>query len=201
MARKAGAAPRKQARAEIAGMFDALRYTIDRRLSELDRRITDLSVDINAAVQMVDFSEANLSGQLRRMHQQIVGAVAPAKASLPNSGIELEVVVGQSEAAAHRILGAAEAIRAAAARNRVDVAAIAKEVNVIFEACSFQDLTGQRIRRALERLQHIERVLAMMAKESAQEGDEAPDFGFDGALPEIDHDLGQDEIDKLLSTR
>ena len=34
-----------------------------------------------------------------------------------------------------------------------------KEINAIFEACSFQDVTGQRIRRAIQHLQQVETML------------------------------------------
>jgi chemotaxis protein CheZ len=42
------------------------------------------------------------------------------------------------------------------------VAAIAARVNSIFEACSFQDVTGQRIRRAIQHLQQVEGMLETM---------------------------------------
>ena len=33
---------------------------------------------------------------------------------------------------------------------------------MIFEACAFQDLTGQRVRRAIEHLEHVESALTGM---------------------------------------
>src|SRR5712671_4947851 len=152
MAGKAGTPKKKPARhaaaADIGGMFEELRSFIDERISGVDRRIADLSDEINATVQMVDFSEANLSRQLGRMHQQITGVVALPAVLPQSSGLELEAVVREAESAAHRIMTAAEAIHAAVGKKGAD-AAIAKQIGVIFEACSFQDLTGQRIRRAL----------------------------------------------------
>lgn len=203
MSGRAGARPKKKARsgspAGIGGMFDDLRAFIDERLGRVDRRIADLSDEINATVQMVDFSEANLSRQLQRMHQQIAGVVALPAALPQSSGPELEGVVRQAEAAAHRIISAAESIRAAIARGEPDKVAIGRQLNVILEACSFQDLTGQRIRRALERLQHIERTLGNMVAH-------AEDSLADGRISVIDlrgdlaggPELDQDEIDKLI---
>lgn len=204
MAGKAGTSPKKQARkaapADLGGMFDELRAFIDERIAKVDRRIADLSDEINATVQMVDFSEANLSRQLQRMHHQISGVVALPAALPHSSGLELEAVVREAEAAAHRIINAAEAIRAAVTRNGGADPAIMKQVNVIFEACIFQDLTGQRIRRALDRLQHIERTLANMVRQANQEAAEQAQLEAK-ARAEIGHRgpvLDQDGIDKLL---
>ena len=199
MAGKAGTPKKKSARhaasADLGSMFDELRSFIDERIASVDRRIADLSDEINATVQMVDFSEANLSRQLSRMHQQITGVVALPAALPHSSGLELEGVIREAETAAHRIMNAAEAIRAAVGKKGAD-AQISKQISVIFEACIFQDLTGQRIRRALERLQHIERTLSNMVKQASQEHAEQ-------ALLEIktsQHQpvLDQDGIDKLL---
>jgi chemotaxis protein CheZ len=199
MAGKAGIPKKKPARqpasADIGGMFDELRSFIDERIAGVDRRIADLSDEINATVQMVDFSEANLSRQLARMHQQISGVVALPAALPHSSGLELEAVVREAEAAAHRIMNAAEAIRAVLG-TRGGEAAIAKQVSVIFEACIFQDLTGQRIRRALERLQHIERTLSNMVKQASQE--QAEQARLEVKTSQQQPVLDQDGIDKLL---
>lgn len=203
MAGKAGTSKKKPARqaasADLGGMFEELRSFIDERIARVDRRIADLSDEINATVQMVDFSEANLSRQLSRMHQQITGVVALPAALPHSSGLELEGVVREAEAAAHRIMNAAEAIRAVVGKKEA-AAVIAKQINVIFEACIFQDLTGQRIRRALERLQHIERTLSNMVEQASQEEAEQARLKVKTA-PELSHRepaLDQDGIDKLL---
>ncbi|HKW54779.1 MAG TPA: hypothetical protein VJO12_13890 [Stellaceae bacterium] len=203
MAGKAGTPKKKPTRhaavADLGGMFDELRSFIDERIARVDRRIADLSDEINATVQMVDFSEANLSRQLARMHQQITGVVALPAALPHSSGLELEAVVREAESAAHRIMNAAEAIRAAIGKKGAEVA-ITKQISVIFEACIFQDLTGQRIRRALERLQHIERTLSNMVKQANHEQAEQARLEVKTAA-ELSHresPLDQDGIDKLL---
>lgn len=199
MAGKAGTPKKKPARhaasADLDGMFDELRSFIDERIAAVDRRIADLSDEINATVQMVDFSEANLSRQLSRMHQQITGVVALPAALPHSSGLELEAVIREAETAAHRIMNAAEAIRAAVGKKGAD-AAISKQIGVIFEACIFQDLTGQRIRRALERLQHIERTLSNMVKQANQE--QVEEGRIEIKSSQHQPVLDQDGIDKLL---
>jgi chemotaxis protein CheZ len=133
--------------------------------SFVDRRIAELSAEIHATVQLVDYSEVNLSGQLSEIRQQIASVVAAPTVATRNSGLELEAVVQATEAAANRIMEAAEAIGDWLREGKTDSAAIEavnEKVNTIFEACSFQDVTGQRIRRAIQHLQQVEHMLTDM---------------------------------------
>lgn len=203
-------AVRDAVRQELGGMFEELRRFVDRRIAEL-------SAEVHATVQLVDFSEANLSGQLTRIHEQIARVVALPAAATRNSGLELEAVVQATEQAATRILEAAEAIGTWAgeeAPDRAARAAIVEKVNAIFEACSFQDLTGQRIRRAIEHLQRVETMLADMvsgdgksmvtagaptAAERAAMEMEMEMAGMSNAAGFSGPDLAQDEIDRLMA--
>ena len=77
-------------------------------------------------------------------------------------------MVQATEAAANRIMEAAEAIGDWLREGRRDPASmevVNDKVNAIFEACSFQDVTGQRIRRAIQHLQHVETMLTDMVPE------------------------------------
>lgn len=192
---------RDAVRQEIGSMFEEMHRFVDRRISEL-------SAEVHATVQLVDFSEANLSGQLSRIHEQIARVVAMPVAATRNSGIELESVVQATEQAATRILEAAEAISIWAGKEAPSPAvrsAIADKVNTIFEACSFQDLTGQRIRRAIEHLQRVDNMLSDMmgsgGKSAAPEAEAdmaMEGAGMETAIPSAGADLAQDEIDRLL---
>jgi chemotaxis protein CheZ len=131
-----------------------------------DRRIAELSAEIHATVQLVDYSEANLSGQLAKIQEQVAVMVAMPIAAGRNSGLELEAVVQATEAAANQIMEAAEAIGDWLRDGAPDVDSIeiiAAKLNSIFEACTFQDVTGQRIRRAIQHLQHVETMLTEIA--------------------------------------
>ena len=58
-----------------------------------------------------------------------------------------------TEAAANTIMEAAEAIQGWLEGGQQDAASlrlVSEKVSSIFEACSFQDVTGQRIRRAIQ---------------------------------------------------
>lgn len=184
-------------RAEMGGMFTDLRGFIDRRIAEL-------SAEVHATVQLVDYSEENLSGQLNRIHEQIAGLVAIPAASTRNSGIELEAVVQATEAAANTIMEAAEAIQDWLSSDRKDEASlrlVSEKVNSIFEACSFQDVTGQRIRRAIQHLQQIEQIVEGMIPGMAipPETVEVKAVMHTVADPETaGPDLAQAEIDRLM---
>ena len=143
-----------------------IRDEMDGLRTFLDRRIAELSAEIHATVQMVDFSEVNLSEQLSAIRQQIASVVAAPSAATRNSGLELEAVVQATEEAANRIMEAAEAIGDWLRDGKNDTASmevVNEKVNAIFEACSFQDVTGQRIRRAIQHLQQVEHMLTDMA--------------------------------------
>ena len=152
---------REAIRAEFGDMFADLRRFVDRRLAEV-------SAEVHGAVQMVDFSEANLTGQIGKIPEQVAQLIAAPASATHNSGVELEAVVQATENAANQIMEAAEAIGdwLPAAR---DTAALAgrDRVNAIFEACTFQDLTGQRVRRAIEHLQQVESMLGGLANPEA----------------------------------
>jgi chemotaxis protein CheZ len=176
----------------------------------VDRRIAELSAEIHATVQLVDFSETNLSGQLGEIRKQIAGVIAAPSAATRNSGLELEAVVQATEEAANRIMEAAEAIGDWLREGKNDAAgltAVNEKVNAIFEACSFQDVTGQRIRRAIQHLQQVETMLTDMAADESGSPAEprlavhAPYNGAGAITPEesaANPDLGQAAVDSLF---
>jgi chemotaxis protein CheZ len=136
----------------------------------VDRRIAELSAEILATTDLMDFSESNLTGQLNTIREQITGITALPSQSTRNSGLELEAVVEETDNAANRIMEAAEAIGDLTRTAIPDPdarAAMDAHVNTIFEACAFQDLTGQRIRRAIQHLQHVETMLAELMPHAA----------------------------------
>ena len=192
-----GADLRAAIREDFGAMFADLHRFVDRRIAEL-------SAELHATVQLMDYSEANLSGQLTRVHEQIVGLIAAPAAATRNSGLELEAVVQATETAANQIMEAAEAIGdwlASGNREPGSVQAVVERINAIFEACTFQDLTGQRIRRAIEHLQKVETMLGGMIPETAAVRAPAaplhPTTTTHAAAGTPD--LGQDDIDRLLN--
>lgn len=186
----------------------ALRAELDPRIDSLrgflDRRIAELSAEVHASVELADMGEARLSGEIARVHEQIAQLVAVPAAATRNSGLELEAVVQVTESAANTIMEAAEAIQdwMSGGRDPALLPAIAERVNAIFEACAFQDLTGQRIRRAIQHLQQVEGVLKTLLPDGTPA--ERPRVEVRTQLrtveaPKGSADLAQSDIDALLN--
>jgi chemotaxis protein CheZ len=146
-----------------AAVCEAVRQEVAPLLADMqrfiDRRIAELSAEVHGTTQLLGFSEDNLSGQLALLQRQMGELAGVPQEATRNSGMELETVVQTTEAAANRIMEAAEAIADLVRTTTTDAAALQAlnaSIDSIFEACSFQDITGQRVRRAIEQLQHME---------------------------------------------
>ncbi len=175
-------------KAEIAPLFDELRRFTDRRIAEL-------SAEIHATVQLFDFGESNLSGQLAIIQEQVAVMVAMPAAATRNSGLELEAVVQATEAAANQIMEAAEAIGdwlRDGARDVASIEIVALRLNSIFEACTFQDVTGQRIRRAIQHLQHVETMLTEVIPNHKE-----PTVTRERVV--VNPDLVQEDVDRVFA--
>jgi chemotaxis protein CheZ len=108
------------------------------------------------------------------------------------AGLELEAVVDITEVAADRILAAAETILQQVDRiaSPSEAEAVQGAVMAIFEACSFQDLTSQRVRKAVARLAEIEEKLDAVVR---------GDVGIAAMSDEEEPETVQDDIDKLFA--
>ncbi len=191
-----------------AALQAALRAVLQPMFGDLhrfvDRRIAELSAEVHAGVQLADMTEARLSQELGQVYDRIAALVAVPGASARSSGLELEAVVSATEAAANTIMEAGEAILhwiSAGARDPDAIERLAAQVNSIFEACSFQDVTGQRIRRAIQHLQQVETMLGTIAPrppvaEPAVEVRTA--LHTVSQAGQAEQDLAQAEIDALM---
>jgi chemotaxis protein CheZ len=81
------------------------------------------------------------------------------------AGEELNAVVKATEEATNTILDAADAIIAVSGSLPPDrtKAAILDSATQIFNACNFQDITGQRITKVIKTLEYVEAKLAKLA--------------------------------------
>ena len=83
---------------------------------------------------------------------------------IPTAGAELEAVVGDTEKATETIMSAAEDVlcddEADFEAYRANVEA---KMMTIIEACSFQDLAGQRVSKVVNSLRHVEERVARFA--------------------------------------
>ena len=91
---------------------------------------------------------------------------------IPAAGRELDEVVKATEAASNTIMECAEAVLSADAADPATFKAMVEEkMLIVFEACAFQDIAGQRISKVLDTLAHIEARVARLA--DAMRGPEA----------------------------
>lgn len=154
-----------------------------------------------------------------------IAAIRPeeiADEHIPTATDELDAVVSATEDATNAIMGAAEKIEAVAAQLGEEHAeALSNAVTEIFEACSFQDITGQRIGKVVTALKEIEQKVetvierfgpdretreklkqARLAEKAAVETNDVGEFEEDDLLhgPQLpDNANTQDEIDALFA--
>ncbi|MGE5502937.1 MAG: protein phosphatase CheZ [Actinomycetota bacterium] len=123
---------------------------------------------------------------------------------------ELDAIVGATEAATNEIMDAAEHLETLAAMMDPQVAEKLTETTTrIFEACTFQDITGQRITKVVKALKEIEARVENLVK--AFGGDYEHAAKEDGPKVITDQDLlngpqlpstaaDQAEIDRLFAS-
>ena len=132
---------------------------------------------------------------------------------------QLDAVVNDTEQATETILGSAEFIdqmveilrvQASGEDEHENLDKVGEHVTMIFEACNFQDITGQRITKVVNTLKYIEervdKMMDILGGEESFEGIKPPDEGPDDpdkALlsgPQIDEEnkISQDDIDALF---
>jgi len=205
-----GTGPEALAAVGIEMSLEELTVLRDRvaEATRLQSELTDLSAAIERTKQ-----------ELSALHYD-----GPSAARFEEAGNELDAVVKATETATDTILTASERIDSAAAHlgasaademGRNQAEEIAEQVVNIFEACNFQDITGQRITKVVAALQYIdERVGKMMEiwggpqdlaafapeveEEEAHEEDESALLNGP-ALEEHHGHATQDDIDALFA--
>jgi len=182
---------------------------------------------INSVIQKVEHSEGatneaifqELQGLQKIIEdaREAIGATRPDDISekhIPTATDELDAVVEATAEATGTIMDSAEVIMEKAGEiGGENGDAITNEVMKIFEACSFQDITGQRITNVVKTLKTIEEKVGKMITIIASR---IPGIGDSTDLPPeedvrtedekllngpqmADKAISQEDIDKLLS--
>ncbi len=139
-----------------------------------------------------------------------MNAGAISQTHIPSATDELDAVVQMTEKASGSIMDSCEKIQARMAGEKKElVDDVNAQVTAIFEACTFQDITGQRISKVIKTLKDIDsRVAGLM---SALEGQFTPaeksvlkdTRSYEESLlngPQLPQSaISQDDIDKLLA--
>jgi chemotaxis protein CheZ len=201
---------------EILAELKALHERMERRHLPSSTDITPSQTD---ELQQLKSDTDAIHLALNRTKQEIaslhVNAFWPPPARMVR---ELDAVAESAERATQQILSAAEQIEDAATsltaslgREQERMLALDIQDNIlrIFEACNFQDLTGQRIAKVLATLKFIEERVAHMVEiwggmEALKSYTAEADLNRDPMLhgPRLDDDndhVSQDDVDALFA--
>ncbi len=136
---------------------------------------------------------------------------------LPEASDQLNAIVGATEQATNDIFEAVESIEGLTADMEPKMAEqVTEAVTRVYEACGFQDITGQRISKVVRALQHVEvKIQALLQAFGEEIGTARPETGSDpstngAAAACSDEDLihgpqlpgagiSQDDVDALLA--
>lgn len=90
---------------------------------------------------------------------------------LPTATDELSAIVGATEQATNVIFEAVEAVEGLTPQMAPELAAqVIAHVTAVYEACGFQDITGQRITKVVTALQQIEAKVKVLLEAFGEEG-------------------------------
>ncbi len=210
------------------------RADLDARLAALSR--SQVGLDPKDLVEVIESIMATMEGDVTsvnvRFYAEIealaryihetkseIAALRPEEITdthLPTATDELEAVVGATEKATESIFEAVEKIEELTEGMDTEVSTkVVAAVTEVYEACSFQDITGQRITKVVNALKHIEAkveaLLEAFGSELKQDKGQMPgaaagpvDQRPDGDLmngPQLPEDAkSQDDIDALLAS-
>ncbi|MCK8786862.1 protein phosphatase CheZ [Roseomonas sp. NAR14] len=130
---------------------------------------------------------------------------------IPNATDELDAIVAHTAAATNEILDCCEVLEVMQPRVGETEAELLRQVTTrVYEACSFQDITGQRIAKVVSALHAIERRVSLVLETFAADGGRLADemAPADAVLPVVLENgpqlpgvaMPQAEIDRLLAS-
>jgi chemotaxis protein CheZ len=143
--------------------------------------------------------------------KQEIAAIKPKDITvshIPHATDELDAVVGATEEATNKIMDVCDTISGIAGNCAPEISdQLVACTTRIFEACNFQDITGQRITKVVQTLKYIDEKVAGLLKALGDEihhGGETEGEGDPEKMllngPQLPHNaIDQDAIDKLLS--
>lgn len=134
-----------------ASLLDVMQFA-ETMASSLNTFFESLDTSIYREFQGIASCIADMRAEIGKLQANDLTA-----SHFPTAGEELDAIVKSTEEATNTIMGCAEEIMGAdPADHNSYVTLVNDKVLMIFEACSFQDLTGQRISRVVDTLRHIE---------------------------------------------
>ena len=178
--------------------------------------VQSLEGDVSAA-DLKFYSELEELARYIRQAKSEIASIKPDDIStnfIPTATDELDAVVGATEDATNRIMDVCDEMSAIATECTPEInERLVNCTTKIFEACNFQDVTGQRITKVVETLKHIdvriEAIVKAMGDEIHRVGDSHIPKNVHAADPEKgllngpqlpSSAISQDDIDKLLGS-
>ena len=163
------------------GMMGAGGMPLQKRLDELRARYPaarpDLVADVVQAVLStmrgdLTATETSLLGEVEELGRTIATAKAEISAlqvsdinasHIPSATDELDAIVAHTAAATEAILETCETLDRVAGEVSAEMAQALQDATTrIYEACSFQDITGQRITKVVATLKTIDAKVALI---------------------------------------
>lgn len=218
--------------AKMAGQHNPHFQELHARIAAYKQQRGD-NVAIEEVAEVVSGLVMSMQGDLESAHLRIgtelkrlldvihtakeeIAAIQPntlSKRDIPTAADELDAIVSNTEEAAGKILDAADELTQIAGMVEGEAAERLQMVATnIFEASSFQDITGQRITKVVRVLKLIEERLATLAEvvgDTALEAEDEVERTDDGVVknekdllngPQLEGDgNSQDDIDALLA--
>lgn len=145
-------------------------------VGELEPKLINLMQQSEALVALMRGFFQQLDKRRSDEFSIIAGYIAKAKEEIremrphdisqdriPTAGAELEAITRDTENATHAIMNSAEAIMGYDGSDPDYKTKVDDEVMKIFEACSFQDITGQRVSKVVNVLKQIEERVGRLA--------------------------------------
>ncbi|MGE5547235.1 MAG: protein phosphatase CheZ [Solirubrobacterales bacterium] len=183
------------------------------QIAEVVRAVLDtMTGDIDAGDLRLYREIESLADYIHAAKAEIA-ALRPGEISsefIASATDELDAIVGATEAATNSIMDAAEHLEALTPVLDSEVAArLTEHTTAIFEACTFQDITGQRITKVVKMLKEIEGRVNSLVKAFGGETDSAEPKAEKAVLTDEDLLNGpqlpqtaadQAEIDRLLAS-
>lgn len=186
-------------------------YSRDQVMKVINSVIDKATPQQSQALQNIYTEISTLAHTIEAMHADILATRSHdvSDKHIPTATDELDAVIGATETASAAIMDSCEAIQ-----SFVDGADEGLKNNVvgetmkIFEACSFQDITGQRISKVVNTLREIEgtvdKLLGLFGSDESKPLPEMEDMRSEDEKllngPQLDgQGVSQDEIDKLLA--
>lgn len=112
-----------------------------------------------SAVDLKLYAELEALARFIQHARREIASIRGAEAGgpIPAATDELDAVVGATEDATNRIMDCCDVVQGVAGRVDPESGAVLTDaVTRIYEACNFQDVTGQRISKVVRTLKHIE---------------------------------------------